>query len=90
MSPSDPDRPDDLLFSKDLLAWLSKAEPVLRDRVLAAADARIAHRRELEMAALQADIADTRRGQYCGLIHDPGDVVYSVLGRTPDPVEDRP
>jgi hypothetical protein len=25
-----------------------------------------------------------------GLIHDPGDVVYSVLGRIPDPAEDRP
>jgi NADPH2:quinone reductase len=24
------------------------------------------------------------------LIHDPGDVVYSVLGRIPDPAEDRP
>jgi hypothetical protein len=24
------------------------------------------------------------------LIHDPGDGVYSVLGRIPDPAEDRP
>lgn len=78
MSPSESDRPDDLFFSKDMLAWLSKAGPVLRDRVLAAFDARLAHRREMEMAALQADAADTRRGQYCGLAVG----MTSIIGAT--------
>ena len=67
MSPPGADRPDDFSFGKDTLTWLSKADPALRDRVLAMLDAEAHHRRELETAALRADIADTRRGQYCGL-----------------------
>lgn len=84
MTTPDPGRRDDPFANKDLLAWLSKAEPAHADRVLSALETEMANRHQVDMAALAADSADTRRGQYCGLAVGLtsiiGATVASILG----------
>lgn len=66
-------------LNKDTLAWLSKADPILRDRILCMLEDEGKHRRERERSALEADIAATRRGQYCGLAIGLTSIVAGAL-----------